>query len=114
MYQRSIFQLLVPFSIHRIELEQWTFDPESTLIGKGRFGQVFAEAIYILMIEGIGPHGVVVMKACIQLFEQPVVERLAGPALVFLAQTKCNLIEIGPVQVVGVQVIEHILIRSIL
>ena len=66
------------------------------------------------MIEGIGPHGVVVMKARIQLFEQPVVKRLAGPALVFLAQAKSNLIKIGSVQVVGVQVIEHILIRSIL
>ena len=66
------------------------------------------------MIEGIGPHGVVVMKASIQLIEQAVVERLAGPALVFLAQAKSNLIEIGPVKVVGIQVIEHILIRSIL
>ena len=66
------------------------------------------------MIEGIGPDGIVVMKTSIQLFEQPVVERLAGTALVFLAQTKSNLIEIGPVQVVGVEVIEHILIRSIL
>ena len=42
------------------------------------------------------------MKASIQLFEQPVVKRLAGPALVFLTQTKSNLIEISPVQVVGV------------
>ena len=66
------------------------------------------------MIEGIGPHGVVVMKTSIQLFEQSVIERLAGPALVFLAQAISDLIEIGPIKVVGVQVIEHILIRSIL
>ena len=66
------------------------------------------------MIEGIGPHGVLVMKASIQLFEQSVVERLAGSALVFVAQAKSNLIEIGSVKVVGIQVIEHILIRSIL
>ena len=66
------------------------------------------------MIEGIGPHRILVMESSIQLFEQPVIERLTRSPFVFLAQAKGNLIEIRTVQVVCVQVIEHILIRSIL